>query len=37
MYGEAPDTLSVSIVTVPEDALGLVGKLVLTDGIIYVN
>ena len=37
MYGEAPDTVSVSIVTVADEALGVAGKLSRTNGSRYVN
>ena len=37
MYGEAPDTVSVSIVIVPDAALGFGGKLFRTNGKMYVN
>ena len=37
MYGDAPDTVSVSIVIVADAALGFGGKLFLTNGKIYVN
>ena len=41
MYGDAPDTVSVSIVTVPEPPLkpaaGPAGRLSLTKGSKYVN
>ena len=37
IYGDAPVTVSVSIVTVPDAALGDAGKLVLTNGSKYVN
>jgi hypothetical protein len=37
IYGDAPVTVSVSIVTVPADALGDAGKFVLTNGSKYVN
>ena len=37
MYGDAPDTVSVSIVTVADEALGVAGKLSLTNGNKYVN
>ena len=36
-YGEAPDTVSVSIVTVAPDALPGVGKFALKLGSKYVN
>ena len=32
IYGEAPDTVSVSIVTVADEALGVAGKLSRTNG-----
>ena len=37
MYGDAPSTLSVSIVTVPFDANGWVAKVGETVGRTYVN
>ena len=32
IYGEAPDTVSVSIVTVADEALGVAGNLSRTNG-----
>ena len=37
IYGDAPVTVSVSMVTVPADALGDAGKFVRTKGNKYVN
>ena len=37
MYGEAPDTVSVSIVIVPADVLGAAAKSSGTNGSKYVN
>ena len=37
IYGDAPDTVSVSIVTVAPEALGAAGKFALTNGNAYVN
>jgi len=37
IYGDAPDTVSVSIVTVAPEALGAAGKFALTNGSAYVN
>ena len=37
MYGDAPDTVSVSIVIVADAALGFGGRLFRTNGKIYVN
>ena len=37
MYGEAPDTVSVSIVIVAEEIFGVAGKFSLTKGRTYVN
>ena len=37
IYGDAPATVSVSIVTVALEELGLAGKPVLTNGKRYVN
>ena len=37
IYGDAPDTVSVSIVTVADEALGVAGKLSRTNGKRYVN
>ena len=37
IYGEAPDTVSVSIVTVAPDAFPGVGRLTLNVGRRYVN
>ena len=37
IYGEAPDTVSVSIVTVAFDELPVAGKSVSTNGSKYVN
>jgi hypothetical protein len=37
IYGEAPDTVSVSIVTVADDGLGDAGRLSLTYRIKNVN
>ena len=37
IYGDAPATVSVSIVTVAPEALGDAGKFALTNGRAYVN
>ena len=37
IYGDAPVTVSVSMVTVPADALGDAGKFVRTKDSKYVN
>ena len=37
MYGDAPDTVSVSIVTVEPEAAGVAGRFGLTYGSKYVN